>query len=204
MQSRRRYYRSGLSATNLLKADRKSCQQCLIVLSSNLDTRGLCHSRGGSKVYLYLVQHAEAKTEQEDPARPLSLAGLDSIEKTARLLSEEVRPSVNTIFHSGKTRARQTAEILADHVNPSGGVKEAEGLQPGADPSIWAERLTGTADNVMLVGHLPHLGRLASLLLSGDQTKSLVNFHNAGIVCLVALEPGAWSIEWAIVPGLCG
>ncbi len=36
----------------------------------------------------YLVQHAEAKTEEENPERPLTTKGRDDIGRVARLAAE--------------------------------------------------------------------------------------------------------------------
>ena len=152
---------------------------------------------------LYLVQHAEAKPKNEDSQRPLSDKGYADADKTAGLLSERVRPSVNVIIHSGKLRAKQTAEVLADYLSPIGGIKAADGLTPTADPAIWAEQLSAISENVMIVGHLPHLSKLTSKLLCGDDSSTIVEFKNAGIVCLAKDDYGAWSLQWIIVPGLC-
>ena len=62
---------------------------------------------------LYLVQHGEAKPEAEDPQRPLADAGRQAVEHVARQAARAgVRPQV--ILHSGKLRAQQTGEIMAD------------------------------------------------------------------------------------------
>ena len=153
---------------------------------------------------LYLVQHAEAMLEAQDPLRPLSDEGINKIVRTAKQLSQKVHPSVNVVIHSGKLRAKQTAEVLADYLCPVRGTKAADGLEPTADPAIWAEQLTTIAENVMLVGHLPHLSRLASKLLCGDDSVTIVDFENAGIVCLFRDDSGSWTIQWIAVPGLCG
>jgi phosphohistidine phosphatase len=153
---------------------------------------------------LYLVQHAEARAETEDPQRSVSDKGYANVDKTARWLSEKVHPTIHVIIHSGKLRAKQTAEVLADYLAPIGGTKAADGLEPGADPAVWAKRLDALTENVMLVGHQPHLGRLVSRLLCGDDSNTTVNFTNAGIVCLSRDDSGAWSIQWMIVPGICG
>jgi len=55
-------------------------------------------------------------------------------------------------------------------------------------------------EDTMLVGHLPHLGRLASLLLSGDKEKGIIDFKMGGIVCLKRFDDGHWAIEWMIIP----
>jgi len=53
----------------------------------------------------------------------------------------------------------------------------------------------------MLVGHLPHLSRLSSLLLVGDPEKNIIAFRMAGIVCLRREEEN-WSVSWMIIPDL--
>jgi phosphohistidine phosphatase len=55
----------------------------------------------------------------------------------------------------------------------------------------------------MLVGHLPHLSRLASWLLIGDPGKEILRFRNGGIVCL-ARAGGRWLLQWILAPELVG
>ena len=59
---------------------------------------------------LFLVQHGEAKTEQEDPERPLTDRGASDVSRVARAATEARIVTAERIVHSGKTRARQTAE----------------------------------------------------------------------------------------------
>jgi len=151
-------------------------------------------------MYLYLVQHAEAKSKAEDPDRPLSEQGQANIGKVAAYLAKNAAPQVNQITHSGKTRAAQTAEQLAGALSPAEGVNTAANLSPMADPAIWAKRLAAMQKNQMLVGHLPHLSRLAATLLCGDAAKTVVDFQNAGVVCLVQDDKGQWSVRWVVTP----
>ncbi|NIO83691.1 MAG: phosphohistidine phosphatase SixA, partial [Candidatus Aminicenantes bacterium] len=90
----------------------------------------------------------------------------------------EVRPS--RIFHSGKTRAQQTARVLADYLKMGEGVAESDGLAPLDDPQIWVDRIADMREDIMLVGHLPHLSLLVSQLLSGDKDNSIIDFTMAG------------------------
>jgi len=148
---------------------------------------------------LYLVQHAEAKKEEEDPLRPLSEKGLQDIKKVAVHLAR-MNFEVARIFHSNKLRARQTAELLSENLKPYKGVSETDGITPLDDPHIWGNRLKEINDNIMLVGHLPHLGKLASLLLCGDAGKNIVLFKMAGVVCIERDENGNWSLKWMLIP----
>ena len=102
-----------------------------------------------------------------------------------------------TILHSGKKRALQTALILADRISSDTAPQETDGLSPKDDPGIWAGSIAAMDQDIMLVGHLPHLAKLASLLLSAD--KNMVDFENAGIVCMKRTE-GDWAVDWIIKP----
>ena len=149
---------------------------------------------------LYLVQHAEPKSEEEDPKRPLSEKGLADIRRVADFISEHANVRVGSIMHSGKTRAEQTAMILAEYLKPPNGVMQAEGLKPLDAISIMIERLWGMKEDVMLVGHLPHLTKLSSYLLCQDDKKTIVDFKMGGVVCLGSDEAHEWSINWMVIP----
>ena len=150
-------------------------------------------------MFLYLVQHADAKREEEDPTRPLSKKGLQDINRVASYVSN-LNIRVYKIFHSNKLRAKQTAEVLSENVKSIKGVSEVEGLAPLDNPDIWAERLKDIPDDVILVGHLPHLAKLASLLICGNADKNVVGFKMGGIVCLKKDDAGVWSFEWMLTP----
>lgn len=149
---------------------------------------------------VYLVQHGLAVDESENPKRPLSDQGREDVTRTAGFLSLFEKPKPAWIAHSGKLRARQTAEMFAE---AWGGlpVREAGDLAPNDDPHAWYERLERIGDDVMLVGHLPHLQRLAGLLLCDDAEAAPVCFRNAGVVCIERGEDG-WSLLWYIIPTL--
>jgi len=148
---------------------------------------------------LYLVQHGIPKPESEDPQKPLSEIGKMEVEKVAQAL-KKAGIKVAQIFHSGKLRAKQTAEIIGDYLNPSEGILEAEGLKP-LDPSeIWANKLSDFKDSVMLVGHLPHLQKLCSMLIVRDAEKPVIKFRQGGVVALERDDKGNWIISWIVYP----
>jgi phosphohistidine phosphatase len=133
-------------------------------------------------VKLYLVQHGQAKPEDEDPQRPLTARGADDVTWVAHWGIDRfgVRPS--RITHSDKTRARQTAEIWGrlTGVDP----EQGDGLAPNDDPTTWARRVAAETADLMLVGHLPHLAKVVSLLLTGDADRQLVGFCQGGLVAV--------------------
>jgi phosphohistidine phosphatase len=106
---------------------------------------------------------------------------------------------VDQIRHSGKRRAEQTATIFANYLNPSRGMIAVQGLTPLDGVNPVATSLHGQQDSIMLVGHLPHLSRLVSLLVTGNPEGEIVRFRNAGIVCLTQKD-GKWAIDWVMEP----
>ncbi len=142
---------------------------------------------------IYLIQHAESIPEKEDPSRPLSNEGEVTAEKVAALAARlKIKPDF--IFHSGKLRARQTAEILARHLGLSDRLREGHGLgalDPVAPVAQWLEEqaakgLLGLA----IVGHLPFLDKLASLLITNDESLAVISFQNGAIARLVPTPDG--------------
>jgi len=156
----------------------------------------------GGSLLLYLVQHGKAKSKDEDPKRPITDKGESEIRKVATFIDENTHTNIKTIFHSGKLRAKQTAEILAERLKPSNGLEEATGLEPNAETSIWVKRLDEITDDILIVGHLPHLNKLTSRILGQVEDKKMVDFKNSGIVCLVRDELGLWSVLWVVIPEL--
>src|SRR6516225_11720817 len=128
---------------------------------------------------LYLVQHGEAKPESEEPERPLTDRGAETVRRMAAWAAQ-VGLKVDQIRHSGKRRAEQTAALLGERLNPAQGVIAVDGLQPNDDVRPVAEAIQAEPAAVMLVGHLPHLSRLANLLLTGDPDSTVLRFQMAG------------------------
>jgi len=150
---------------------------------------------------LYLVQHAEARSKEEDPSRSLSDEGRENITKVAAFV-KGLKIEVRHILHSGKMRALQTAQILEEYIQSERGVAEADGLAPMDDPGIWSVRLAEMSENTMIVGHLPHLGKLSTLLLCGSKEKDIISFQMGNIFCLKRSAEGNWMVEWLIKPGM--
>jgi phosphohistidine phosphatase len=148
---------------------------------------------------LYLVRHGEAQPEVIDPDRSLTEAGKGTVEGMARLVAAFNIP-VSEILHSGKTRARQTAEIFTHHLKPTVGIKEAKRIKPNDDVTKIEPELDPSL-NLMLVGHLPYLERLVSYLVTGSPDRPIIKFQTAGIVCLDRIGThGPWHIKWALMP----
>lgn len=150
---------------------------------------------------LFLVQHGKSLSKDKDPKKGLSEEGIAETERIAKV-AKGYGVHVLRITHSGKTRARQTAEIFASALEPEGGVEESKGLNPLDDITAFADKIEGT-ENCMLVGHLPFMERITAYLITGSIEKTVFKFQNSGIVCLDK-DPDtmSWVIKWTLVPNI--
>jgi len=146
---------------------------------------------------LYLVQHAEAASATEDPGRSLTQKGRREAAAIGRLLAR-LEVTCREIRHSAKRRAEQTAEIIAAELSPRPPLVAASGLAPNDPVEPLQATLEAEGEDVMLVGHLPHLGKLASLLLAGKEELAIVRF-TPGTVARLRRE-GRWVLDWLLPP----
>ena len=142
---------------------------------------------------VYLAQHGMAVDKAVDPERPLSEQGIAQTQAIAEQL-QLANIKVTRIFHSGKLRARQTAEIFASILTVDK-LGSTEGFSPNDDVSQTPSQLT--FDDALYIGHLPHLDKLVSLLVSGDEASGVLMFQNSAIVCLENdTSKDNYSIQW--------
>ncbi len=152
---------------------------------------------------LYLVRHATPNSEEIDPERGLSDQGKLEAQRVAAFLKPlEIR--VENIRHSSKKRAAQTADILGTSVISNEGIFERAGISPMDPVTEIKNELESSRQDLMLVGHLPFMGRLVSALVAGSDSADLVDFLPGTCACLVRTSPGAWHIGWMITPELVG
>jgi phosphohistidine phosphatase len=141
---------------------------------------------------LYLVRHGRAKPKDEDPERSLSEVGKDDVFKMAAW-ADRAGIHVDEIRHSGKARARQTAELFAARLGTSSPLP-VSGLGPNDDVGPLAESLRKETRSVMLVGHLPLLERLAALLITGRTDQTAVCLDAGGLLVLRRTE-----VSWTTI-----
>ncbi len=148
---------------------------------------------------LLLVRHGEAMAASDNPERPLAAQGLSQARRTAAILGD-VNGQIDVIYHSSKKRAEETAEILATSIESRNGVRWRSGLNPN-DPvaDILAELDDEDVERIMIVGHMPFLSRLASLLLSGRPDPPVVDFGLASAAAF-ARESDSWKLRWMVDP----
>jgi phosphohistidine phosphatase len=148
-------------------------------------------------VRCYLVRHGTAASGPDDRTRPLTPQGRAEVEATARALVTR-GVEVAEIRHSGLARACETAEILGGSFAPPHGVHAATGLAPEDDPALAAAELELAAEPLMLVGHLPHLARLAAVLVGGTEL-GRIRFAPGTAVGL-RRGPDGWGLELVVPP----
>ena len=148
---------------------------------------------------LFLVQHGKSLAKDVDPDQGLSEEGIQEVKRIADV-AKNYHVRVSTIAHSGKKRARQTAELFAAALLPASEPVERAGMKPLDDVVAFSNGLKPTP-NAMFVGHLPFMARLTSFLITGSQTPPVIKFQNGGIVCLDhTIDLKAWVIKWALMP----
>jgi phosphohistidine phosphatase len=148
--------------------------------------------------FVYLVHHAQALSGEIDHTRPLSTVGLRQAESVARGAVERGAKPV-AIWHSGKLRARQTAEAWLRLVNPFATFAAVRGLQPDDDPDIVGSALLGETRDVVIASHMPLLPVLLHRLETGRHDRLSAPFPLNGCV---ALERAGdlWQERWTIAP----
>jgi phosphohistidine phosphatase len=144
---------------------------------------------------VYLVHHGEAVGPEVDPQRPLSAAGRAHVARLAAdAAARGAKPHV--VWHSGKLRAKQTAEAFWRACNPLAELSATRDLQPEDPPEWIAERLHGEARDLLIAGHFPHLPRLLMLLTRAADERA---FPPHGVVALRPEEAGkAWVEAWRL------
>ena len=150
---------------------------------------------------LYLVQHGEALAKEADPERPLTPQGEHDLQHIAALLGR-LGVLVGRVVHSGKLRARQSAEILAGVVTPGREPQAIPGIEPLDPVKPFARQVKEWCDDAVVVGHLPFLARLVAKLVGADPEYPPVAYRPGTLVCLERDTDGVWQVAWMVRPEL--
>jgi phosphohistidine phosphatase len=147
---------------------------------------------------LFLVHHGDAVGPEVNPMRPLSDRGRVEVDMLAQKAAERgAQPDI--IWHSGKLRARQTAEAYWKRCNPLATFSAIRGLQP-TDPTNWIiDSIAGETTHILLAGHFPHLPRLLGRLVTGNPDAAPGQFPLNGVVALEHVD-GKWLERWRLQP----
>jgi len=143
---------------------------------------------------LYLMQHALAYSSEENSERALCPEGIEQAKQSARGI-RRLGLEFDLIMTSSKRRAKQTAALVAEGVRyPYSDILTTEALLPDRQPDALLELLQkeSTDSRILIVGHLPHLARLADTLTQGGD----LIFENAGLTCLEMSGPKTARLEF--------
>ena len=150
---------------------------------------------------LYLIQHGEAVEKDVNPDRPLTDGGRAAVERVAAQ-AQRCGVRVPEVWHSGKTRAAETAAIVARRLGPAAPCTQMSGLDPKDPAEKVCALLRRRKEDLAIAGHLPHLARVAAYLLTGAASADPIVFHRGGIVALERGEEESWRVAWALPPFL--
>ena len=144
---------------------------------------------------VYLLHHADAVSPAVDSRRPLSARGRDQAERlAARAGAAGCAPAA--IWHSGKLRARQTAEAFYRTCGPFAEFKMVRGLLPDDPPQYARDLVAGETRDVLLAGHMPNIREVLRALAPGA-----AEFPLHGIVALESAGEGpSWRETWRAAP----
>ena len=158
------------------------------------------------EIKIYLMRHAHAVSEDEDPARPLSERGQAQVRAMAAFLRPRGGILVERVWHSPLLRAVETADVFCDRLGISETRREIDGLLPFDDVRGISRAHSGFGYPLLIVGHEPHLGRLAAMLVCGSVDVELVNFKKGAILCLeresTKSQTILWRVRWYVTPSL--
>jgi phosphohistidine phosphatase len=157
---------------------------------------------------LILMRHGKSPSLVEagvarDEDRPLAEVGRHQAKRAGKALAElDSRPEL--ILASPLLRARQTAEHAAKGLGGDPVIKVFEPLASGADPEQLIESLAPYASkkSLLLVGHQPDLGALASRLLFGS-VSSAIGLKPGGMLLLETdklARDGSAELRWLLLP----
>ena len=147
---------------------------------------------------LYLVRHGDAVSESIDPQRPLSEEGVDEVQRVAWHLKMK-NIQLNSVFHSPKRRAQQTAEIMRDTLSPSCALVVKKNLLPEDPVDAIEQELNACPLDLMIVGHMPFLGHLVSVLLKGAHRD--IVFKTGTVTLLERGQDKKWKWVWSVHQG---
>ena len=157
---------------------------------------------------LFLLRHAEAAPGIPDAERALTERGRGQVVRLAEALDWSCLDDVRKVEHSGLVRARQTAEDLVRHASLKSSLAILPGLRPMDEPRLILRDLATCREDRLLVGHNPHLARLAGLLLGGGAVEVAIRLRKCGFLALERGEVGTkekpfgrWRLLWLMSPG---
>jgi phosphohistidine phosphatase len=154
---------------------------------------------------LYLIRHGLAADRgdeyPDDSKRPLTSEGIASLRKEAKAL-DALDIGFDHIITSPLVRARQTADVFAEHLKTKPSLSNSDALTPAGSAASVIQEIGKHArkGRIALVGHEPNMGELAARLLGA---RGGVAFKK-GAICRIDFEvlppKGLGLLRWFVTP----
>jgi phosphohistidine phosphatase len=136
---------------------------------------------------IYILRHAIAVDRGTaafvDDDRPLTVEGKEKMSKAAKGMASLIT-EIDLILTSPLIRAHDTARIAARALRAEQKVQICKELSSGGSVKnlmTYLSKFRGL-NNIMLVGHQPDLGFIASLLLGSES--SIIQFKKGSLCCI--------------------
>lgn len=154
---------------------------------------------------LYLIRHGIAAERgddyPDDSKRPLTGAGIKRMHRQARALNA-LGVTFDHVITSPLVRARQTAEILVETLDPKPTLSTSDALAPAGTPAAVFTELGRhmRKARIAVVGHEPNIGELAGRLIGA---RAPLEFKK-GSICRIDFEvfppKGTGQLRWFVPP----
>jgi phosphohistidine phosphatase len=154
---------------------------------------------------LYLIRHGIAADRgdeyPDDSKRPLTAEGIASLRKEVDAL-EALGVTFDHVITSPLLRAKQTAEVFAQHLPSKPSVSNSDSLAPAGSFAAVVQDVVKHArkERIALVGHEPSMGEHAARFIG---SKTALEFKKGGI-CRIdfdVLPPkGTGHLRWFVTP----
>lgn len=152
---------------------------------------------------IYLMQHGPNLPKDQDPEEPLSQEGEALISAAAGAI-KKMGLKFDVIVASPKKRSRQTAEIVARAlgfpVDQIADTEKVKAMTPAEETIDFLKQYTDR-ESVLVAGHLPSLGEVASYLLTSG-SKASIHFERGGLgrIDVPSLPTHEGELRWYLTP----
>lgn len=146
---------------------------------------------------IYCVRHGDYIKGDSDSERHLSDKGSVESELLAGFL-KKMKVTPDYIWHSGKQRSLETAEILSNAFKAAQ-IEVKDSLSPLDPVESIIKEIGELNKDIIIVGHLPFLPKLVSAILFGDNRNDFFHMDTSSVLSLIKVEE-KWGIEWFVSP----
>ena len=159
-------------------------------------------------MHLYLLRHAEAIDSSPDNLRPLTTKGRDDTARLGKLLKTQGVQLPKRVWVSPYLRAQETAQILLKAAHSDADLETRDDITPEDSVETLLPDLNAIEEDLLLVGHNPHLSILASQLLGGHQSECIIQYRKCALARFERIRffspntPARWALDWFIPPKL--